>query len=159
MRMEYNKFKKGRSVDPLYLHVPTAYVKKINGSRQNAYSHVDEDDIRKNILIQKIKKLGIKISNSIDLFDAMTILGKNVDCLTFDKIMEDVDKKTYKKIQKINNKDFDKEFTIIEFLGKRRVLCGWRNTNTCKVGKTFVLPIINKNKKTYILYKNQKIYI
>lgn len=47
-----------------------------------------------------------------------------------------------------------KEFCIIEFYGNR-ALCGWRNNETCKVGKTFLCKIVRKGKKTGIIYKDK----
>lgn len=159
MRMEYNKFKQNRSVDPLYLNVPTKYCINVNGSHQYSSSYVDEDDIRKNILIQKLKKFGINNCNSLDLFDIIDKACNIIDSEKFDKLIDDVYKIADDKIKSCHKKEFDKEFTIIEFLGKHKALCAWRNTNECKIGKTFVCPIITKNKKSYILYKNQKINI
>lgn len=53
----------------------------------------------------------------------------------------------------------DKEFVIIELYGRKSALCAWRNTERCNVGKTFICPIIKKNKKYYVLYKNQQILL
>lgn len=47
-----------------------------------------------------------------------------------------------------------KEFCIIDFYGNN-ALCGWRNNESCKVGKTFLCKIIHRGKKTGIIYKGK----
>lgn len=55
-----------------------------------------------------------------------------------------------------NSKDMlnGKEFCIIEFYGNK-ALCGWRNGDTCKVGRTFLCDLAVRNKKRGIIYKNK----
>ena len=160
------KFNKHRSVDSLYLNVPIKYCTEIHGAKQNSSNYIDEDALKQKYLIKKLKKLGVNKccwtsvqDNFNSLFNILDNAYKCVDGNILNNIIDDIDKIVDKEIKENTKKDFDKEFTIIDFYGKYKALCGWRNTNTCKIGKTFILPVIYKNNKQYILYKNQKICI
>jgi len=54
-----------------------------------------------------------------------------------------------------NNKD--KELVIVDFYGSKKALVGWRNTARLCISMPKICPVIWKNNKGYILYKDKKI--
>lgn len=125
------KFGKNRSVDSGWLGTPVKYCFGVKGKYTN----------------RKYKELKIPESelNSLDIFSD-----------EWDEKYKEL-KEKYLNPQLILKQDYNKDFVIIEFYGKSKCLCAWRNNITCKVGMTFVCPIIKRNKKYYVKYKNQLI--
>lgn len=52
-----------------------------------------------------------------------------------------------------NNGQKDKDFVVIQFYGRHKCLCGWRNNESCKIG----IPFLCNIKGNFIKYKNQLI--
>lgn len=125
------KFGKNRSVDSSWLNIPAKYCFGVNGRYTN----------------RKYKELKIPESEleKLDIFsDEWNEQYKKL-------------KEKYLNPQLILKQNYDKDFVIIEFYGKSKCLCAWRNNIACKMGMTFICPIIKRNKKYYVKYKNQLI--
>ena len=128
------KFWRNRSVDPGWLGTPVKYC-----------LGVKENHTNKKYRDLKIPDFELEKLDKLDIFsDEWEELHKEL-------------KEKYLNPQFILKQNYDKDFVVIEFYGKSRCLCAWRNNLTCKVGMTFMCPIIKRNKKYYIKYKNQLI--
>lgn len=110
------KFKKNRSVDPGWLETPVKYFFGVKGKYTN----------------RKYRELKIPESelNSLDIFSD-----------EWDEKYKEL-KEKYLNPQLILKQNYNKDFVIIEFYGKSKCLCAWRNNLTCKVGMTFICPIV-----------------
>lgn len=124
-----NKFKKNRSVDSSYLNTPIKYCLGTKGKFSN----------------EKYKEPKIPESE-LEKLDKLDIFSKE-----WYELNEKLKGKYLKKLKQ----DYDKDFVIIDFYGRSKCLCAWRNNATCKIGLTFICPIIKRNKKYYVKYKNQ----
>lgn len=129
-----NKFWKNRSVDSGWLGTPVKYCFGVKGDHTN----------------KKYKELKIP-DHELEKLDRLDIFSDE-----WEELHKEL-KKKYLNPQLILKQNYNKDFVVIEFYGKFRCLCAWRNNLTCKVGITFICPIIRRNKKYYIKYKNQLI--
>lgn len=124
------KFEKNRSVDSSYLNTPIKYCLGTKGRFSN----------------KKYKEPKIPDSE-LEKLDKLEIFS--------DKWYELHEKLKGKYLKKKIKQDYNKDFVVLDFYGKSKCLCAWRNNITCKIGITFICQIIKRNKKYYIKYKNQ----
>ena len=148
-----SKFRRNRSVDPGWLNTPIKYCSEVKGKYTNPKSD-NTREITDNFF--NWEDVSGKISKSeLEKLDSLEIWSDSWNDF-YDKLYEDYVIKPYLKLHP-RKKKLNKDFVIIEFYGKSKCLCAWRNNPTCKIGMTFLCPIIRKNKKYYVKYKNQLI--
>lgn len=128
------KFGKNRSVDFSWLNTPVKYCFGVNGGYTN----------------NKYKELKIPESE-LERLDRFDIFSDE-----WEELHNEL-KEKYLNPQLILKQNYNKDFVVIEFYGKSKCLCAWRNNQACKMGMTFICPIIKRNKKYYVKYKNQLI--
>ena len=145
-----SKFRRNRSVGPGWLNTPIKYCSEVKGKYTNPKSD-NTREITDNFF--NWEDVSGKISKSE--LDSLEIWSDSWNDF-YDKLYEDYLIKPYLKLHP-RKKKLNKDFVIIEFYGKSKCLCAWRNNLTCKIGMTFLCPIIKKNKKYYVKYKNQLI--
>lgn len=130
------KFDKYRDVYPTWLHTPTCYILSMydrgSNNRERYTEYKEEPKIPTTEDVEQYKE-------KYDLDDWGAV----------NKFMDE----HILKVPVIKHKD--KEFCIIEFYGKKGMLCGWRNVDTCKMGMPFFVKYAKKNGINGFYYKNQ----
>lgn len=152
-----SKFKKKRSVDEHWLSVPIKYCSGVRGQHTDPnYENSHKKEIN-DFNFQECYEKGMFPASEIEKLDAIDWFGNHDEWnKQYDHMMTKYVLEPYYKTHTVRKKH-DKDFVIIEFYGKHKALCAWRNTERCNVGMTFICPIVTKNKKRYVKYKNQLI--
>ena len=140
------KFNKNRSVDSRYLNVPIKYVLNYKGANigsEDKYEDEPYEEWRRGML----DKWGHILNES------------NVSREVFEEIKKRGQEKGISLLRKkLIKKGKDKTLCIIDFYGNN-ALVAWRNNKTRKVGMTRLCPVLQKNGKAYLQYKDKLILI
>lgn len=140
------KFNKNRSVDSRYLNVPIKYVLNYKGANigsADKYEDESYEEWRRGML---------------DKWDDI-INESEVSREVFEKIKKRGQEEGISFLRrKLVKKGKDKTLCIVDFYGKN-ALVAWRNHETRKVGMTRLCPVLQKNGKAYLQYKDKLILI
>lgn len=147
------KFKKNRSVDLRYLHVPLKYLLNFKGSNCNKYPKYREETYEewKNGMLEWYAKNNWYEENS-------EALEKELSKEVFESVKEQQKKLGQEQKQILVDKGRNKTLCIIDFYGKN-ALVAWRNNDSCKIGMTRLCRCYKKKNKWYIKYKDKEILI
>jgi hypothetical protein len=143
--MNTNKFGKYRSVYDTWYTVPTVYMLEEQGANMGKYS--------------KIKKVLMTYNEAKAEFDKWKVNHELFKDDEYDREAYELEKEhglCYKEVEEKG--EADKTLAIIQFYGNK-ALVGWRNNDRCTMGMTRLCPIINKGKKSYLLYRGRKLEI
>lgn len=147
------KFGKNRSVDRSYYHIPLKYLTKFKGGancdRHPKYREETYEEWR--------EKMIEWYSKNKYYSDKPEEIERSTTKQVFENVKEFQRKCGHEPYRKLVDIGRDKSLCIIDIYGKKRALVAFRNNNTCKIGMPKICPIIFKNSKWYIRYKDKDI--
>lgn len=143
------KFKKNREVSPTWLNVPIKYMLKFTdganvGSRARQVPMTIKEDYE-DYLKNFVKWDDDDEPSTFEEYKAYKEKWLS-EC-------SDDEKWLWQPVKDIPAKH-DKTFCIIE-MSKRWAICGWRNNERCSIGMPIKCPIVKRNRRTGIIYKDK----
>ena len=137
------KFGKDREVDERYLNVPVKYITHYDGANCDSKAKYTPETY------EEWRASMEEFISRNPIFKNCSLSKETYDTLKEKGMLQDV----------LRKEGRDKTLCIVQFYGEKRALVAWRNNNTMKMGMTHICPVVEKNNKWYINYKDKLILI